>query len=138
MNQKRNFLKRILLGSSALLGTQAVFANSKKVAAPKQGAFVHMVYIWLKEPDNKEHQSTFLKNTKDFLKEVDEIVTWYVGTPAQTPRDVVDNSYSFSIMVSFKNREDHDIYQEHAAHKKFIKETSMLWNKVQVYDSIKA
>ena len=138
MNRKRSFLKKLLLGSSAAFTAQNLFAATKKEAAPKHGDFVHMVYIWLKEPNNEEHRKTFLKNTKGFLKEIDEIVSWYVGTPANTPRDVVDNSYSFSILVTFKNRADQDIYQEHEAHVDFVEKTSMLWNRVQVYDSLKA
>jgi len=137
MNKKRIFLKKVLFGGSALLSSHALFASKKEIAAPKHGPFVHMVYIWLKEPDNEAHRKTFIKNTKSFLKEIDEIVSWYVGTPANTPRDVVDNSYSFSILVTFKNRADQDIYQEHEAHVDFVEKTSMLWNRVQVYDSIR-
>ena len=60
----------------------------------------------------------------------------HIGIPAQTPRDVVDNSYGYSLVCVFKNKEDQDIYQAHVAHKKFIKDTSMLWEKVVVYDSL--
>ena len=44
-------------------------------------------------------------------------------------------SFDYSIFVSFKNMEDHDVYQAHEAHKVFIDDFSPLWAKVVVYDS---
>ena len=82
-------------------------------------------------------RKTFLKNARTYLKKVEVVVTSYIGVPANTPREIVDNSYTFSLVVTFKNKEDQDIYQTHPAHVKFVEDTSDLWNKVQIYDSLK-
>ncbi|MFY0685736.1 MAG: Dabb family protein [Cyclobacteriaceae bacterium] len=102
-----------------------------------KGPFVHTVFFWLKEPDNQDHRALFLSELKMFIDGIDLILNQHVGAPAGTPRDVVDNSYTFSLIVSFESKEDHDTYQEHPLHKQFIANASMLWSRVQVYDSIR-
>jgi len=99
------------------------------------GNFYHVVYFWLKEPDNQVMRKQFLSNLNGFLDQVAEIQTRHVGSPAPTDRPVIDSSYTFSLILSFKNKKEQDIYQDHAAHKKFIADSEALWQKVQVYDS---
>jgi hypothetical protein len=67
---------------------------------------------------------------------VGEIKTKHVGTPADTEREVIDNSYSYCLVVTFDSKKEHDIYQDHTLHKQFIENASDLWEKVLVYDSI--
>ncbi len=95
---------------------------------------VHQVYFWLKDPqDQVAHQS--LKAGLKKLLTVSTIESGHIGVPASTEaRDVVDNSYSFSYNVRFKNMEDHDSYQGDPIHLEFIETCATLWDKVQVYD----
>ena len=99
------------------------------------GNFYHVVFFWLKVPENQSHRKQFLASLNGFLDQVDQIQTRHVGSPAPTDRPVIDSSYTFSLILSFKNKKEQDIYQEHAAHKKFISDSEALWQKVQVYDS---
>ncbi len=101
-----------------------------------KGNFVHLVYFWLKEPENQACREQFLTNINLFLQNCEEQISSMVGTPAMTPRPVVDNSYTFSLLVVLESTEQHDKYQKHPAHLKFIETTSALWSKVQIYDSI--
>lgn len=122
---------------ASFLANLSVNASSKIGSMKKiDGTFRHHVYFWLKNPDNKDECKLFMKNLTKFLKEVDVILSAHVGEPAGTPREVVDNSYHYDLLVNFKNKEEQDIYQEHPAHKKFVEDTAHLWTKVQVYDSI--
>jgi hypothetical protein len=143
MKTRRNFIGK-------LGGFMALFALGSSLRAvecpdsPKQeadskeleGGFFHMVFFWLIN-DSAEVQKEFLKELKDFVSQVEEIKKVHIGPPAQTDRDVIDNTYSFSLVVTFDSRKEHDIYQEHAAHKRFIENASTLWKKVLVYDSVK-
>ncbi|MBK8881948.1 MAG: Dabb family protein [Bacteroidales bacterium] len=70
------------------------------------------------------------------LVTVETIVEMHLGVPASTRRDVVDRSYSYSLLTTFKSKEDQDIYQTHPTHLKFIEDCSDLWEKVVVYDSV--
>ena len=59
----------------------------------------------------------------------------HIGTPAQTNRPVIDNSYTYSLIVTFPSKEEHDEYQQEEVHQVFIEEAKELWKKVLVYDS---
>ncbi|WP_246615869.1 Dabb family protein [Aquimarina litoralis] len=99
--------------------------------------FVHSVYIWLKNPDNKEDRKKFEVALDKFLKTSKYAKTNFVGIPAGTDREVVDNTYTYAIIVTFSSKEEQDLYQKEDAHLLFIEEASSLWNKVQIYDTIK-
>ena len=102
-----------------------------------EGNFVHIVFFWLND-DDKKTKNKFFKELKKFIDNVDEIKTKHVGTAADTDRDVIDNSYSYCLVLSFDSKKEHDIYQEHQLHKDFIANASSLWKKVIVYDSVKS
>jgi hypothetical protein len=135
MNQskRRTFLKR-------LGGLAAVFAlpASLKAAKPEtmEGNFLHVVFFWLKQEDEKTKKA-FLTELRNFIDNVDMIKSQHIGTPADTDRPVIDSTYTFSLILSFDSKKEHDEYQEHQLHKDFIANASSLWEKVQVYDSVR-
>lgn len=98
--------------------------------------FCHHVFFWLNNPNDTNEREAFTKGITELL-EMQEIKAYHVGTPANTgDRNVVDDSYTYSFMVFFENEIDHEIYQDHPLHLKFINDCSHLWNKVVVYDSV--
>ncbi|MEJ0033550.1 MAG: Dabb family protein [Bacteroidota bacterium] len=73
------------------------------------------------------------------LKKIETIKMIHVGIPASTEkRDVVDNSYHVSELMFFDTLEGQKTYQDHPIHQQFIKDHSMLWDKVVVYDVMEA
>ena len=143
MKARRKFIKKLggitamlALGSTArannLNHSEKGEGNDKEL----EGGFFHMVYFWLVD-NTSDVKEKFLKELTLFINQVDEIKKVHVGPPADTDRDVIDNTYSFSLVVTFDSKKEHDIYQEHPAHKKFIENASSLWEKVLVYDSVK-
>jgi hypothetical protein len=100
------------------------------------GKFVHSVYFWMQNPSNATEMELFKTNTLKFLEGIEVIRTYQLGKPAMTPREVVDNSYTFNLVVTFDSPEDQDIYQVHPVHKKFVEDTQHLWTKVLIYDAI--
>ena len=96
------------------------------------GKFVHMVFFWLNEGVDVQ---AFMDGTELFLKEVEVVKSYHLGTPAMTPREVVDNSYSVCLVVTFDSKEDQDIYQEHEAHVKYVEEMKDSWHTVKIFDS---
>jgi hypothetical protein len=100
-----------------------------------EGKFLHVVFFWLKKEDDKTKKA-FLKELRKFIDHVDMIRSRHIGTPADTDRPVIDNTYTFSLILSFDSKKEHDEYQEHPLHKDFIANASALWEKVQVYDSV--
>lgn len=98
--------------------------------------FVHVVYIWLNNPDNSQDRLEFEAALQTFLDASEYAKTKFVGKPAMTDRDVVDNSYTYALIVSFASKEEQDAYQVEPAHVKFVNDAKHLWRKVQVYDSV--
>ena len=97
--------------------------------------FVHHVFFWLKEPNNQEARQQFEKGLQDLIA-VPQIQMTHIGTPVESPREVVDDSFTYSYMAFFKNKDDQTIYQTHPIHLKFIADCEHLWEKVIVYDAM--
>ena len=131
-SKRRTFLKK-MGGLAAVLAIPA----SLKAKKPEtmEGNFLHMVFFWLKN-DEEKTKKAFLSELRKFIDHVDMIRSQHIGTPADTEREVIDNTYSFSLVLSFDSKKEHDEYQEHQLHKDFIANASSLWEKVLVYDSI--
>ncbi len=121
---------------TGILGASASSSSAGSSSAPAHGKFVHVVFFWLKNPDNQAERKQFENNLNTFISGIDYIRSSHVGTAAGTDRTVVDNSYTYCLIVSFDNKDDHDAYQEHALHQKFVTDSEALWERVQVYDSI--
>ena len=81
-------------------------------------------------------QAAFEESLKNFIFTSPYIVSRHIGVPAVTgQREVVDDSYTYSLLLTFKDKEAQDKYQEEEVHKQFIEETSHLWTKIVIYDS---
>ena len=143
MKTRRNFITK-LTGVAALLTlTSARFSATgvaRKTAAPLSGnvggSFVHTVFFWLVD-ETLPTRGKFVTELMKFINNVEVIRTSHVGRPADTQREVVDNTYSYCLIATFDSKEDHDIYQAHPLHKQFIDNASLLWTKVLVYDSVR-
>ena len=98
--------------------------------------FVHVVYFWLNNPDNEADREAFLTSLNKFMDNSEYAKTKFIGEPAKTPREVVDNSWTYSLILSFPSKEAQDLYQKEPAHLKFIEESEALWERVQVYDNV--
>ncbi|HET8737554.1 MAG TPA: Dabb family protein [Pricia sp.] len=97
--------------------------------------FAHTVYFWLKNPDNQEDREAFEKSLQTFLDNSAYAKTRFIGKPPKSSRDVVDGSFTYSLIVTFESAEAQQEYQVEPPHKKFIAESEQLWDKVIVYDS---
>lgn len=99
------------------------------------GDFVHTVFFWLKNPDNKADRAKFEASLKKFIDSSQYVKTKYLGLPAATDRPVIDNTYTYCMILTFASKEAQDKYQEEELHKTFIEESESLWEKVMVYDA---
>jgi hypothetical protein len=128
--------RRKFVATATLLPLAAsVSAMEIKKDKPK---LVHHVFFWLKDPSSTADRDKLVAGVKT-LKKIETIKMLHVGVPASTEkRDVVDNSYHVSELMFFDNVEDQKVYQDHPIHQQFIKEHSMLWDKVVVYDVMEA
>ena len=95
---------------------------------------IHQVYFWLKDPQSIDDWDQLKKGLESLLS-IESIKSGYIGIPASTPpREVVDHSFAFSYQITFENIKDHEAYQNHIGHLRFIEDCEHLWDRVQVYD----
>ena len=108
---------------------------SLQTASPATG-FFHNVFFWLQEGAAPQDAQKLAQGCVRFLSDIPGIVRLTVGFPAGTARGVVDSSYGVALLVEFVDQQAHDVYQEHPDHLRFIAECSLLWSRVQVYDTL--
>ncbi|MFY9151636.1 MAG: Dabb family protein [Prolixibacteraceae bacterium] len=134
MEDRRNFVRKIAAGMAATsFMTVSEQANASETSLKK--IFVHHVFFWLKEPNNPEACARFEKGLEGLIT-VPQIQSSHIGKPVESPRDVVDDSFTYSYMAFFKSTEDQTTYQTHPIHLKFIEDCQHLWEKVIVYDAM--
>ena len=97
--------------------------------------FAHTVYFWLAHPDSYDDRIAFETSLQKFMDHSQYAKTKFIGKPPKANRDVVDGSFTYSLIVTFESAEAQQNYQDEAPHKLFIEESSGLWTKVAVYDS---
>ena len=66
-----------------------------------KGDFIHMVFFWLKNPENQNDRQAFEKALEKFIATNPQVVNYHLGQPAATNRSVVDNTYSYCLVVTF-------------------------------------
>ena len=98
--------------------------------------FTHTVFFWLKNPDSQEDRMAFETSLQKFLDNSAYAKTKFIGKPPRASRDVVDGSFTYSLIVTFESAEAQQNYQDEPPHKLFIEESADLWTKVIVYDSM--
>jgi len=96
--------------------------------------FVHNVYFWTDDLSDDEREE--FEDGLRSLTEIDRVQDAFVGTPAGTDRDVVDNSYAYNLMLIFDSETDQQGYQEHPTHLDFVDNCSAYWTEVRVFDTI--
>lgn len=108
--------------------TQATMENNEVIA--------HYVLFWLNE-GLSEQEITDFANFFEELKTIPNIKSLHYGRAAKTnPRDVVDNSFTYNLLVFFNNMDDINVYETHPTHLAAIDKYSKFWNKVVVHDSV--
>ena len=130
---------KLLKNSVVLIMLLVLSSCEEKTEKPEiafDSNFAHVVYFWLNNPDSTEDRAEFEKALKQFLNTSEYAQTKFIGTPANTPREVVDNSWTYSIILTFPSKEIQDRYQKEPVHLKFVEEASHLWDRVQVYDAV--
>jgi len=133
MNYRRSFLKKI--GGISLTATIFPLFNYSQAKVSDKKYFFHHVFFWLNNPDDPQERKIF-ENALQELGTVETIKLLHIGKPADTSREVIDNTYHYSFLAGFKDKAGHDVYQVHPIHDKFRNEYSHLWSKVLVYDSV--
>ncbi len=95
----------------------------------------HYVLFWLNDGLTEQEITDFAQFFED-LKPIPGIKSLHYGRAAQThERDVVDNTFTYNLLVYFDTMDDINTYETHPIHLAAIDKYSKFWNKVVVHDS---
>lgn len=130
------FIMSLLIGSCTLGHSHNSENINQKESAMAKPAMAHNVYFWLKEGTSEDQIKAFERGLQK-LGTVPSIMSYYWGPPAPTEdRNVIDNSYAYSINALFQKLEDQEKYQKDPIHLEFIKNHQDIWETVKVYDNL--
>jgi len=133
MEDRRSFVLKLATEMAATGHATVTERNSSKIRI--KNVFVHHVLFWLKEPENQVACTQFEKGLNDLVA-VPLIKSSHIGKPVNSQREVVDGSFTYSLITFFDSKEDENAYQTHPTHLKFVEDCQDLWKKVIVYDAM--
>ena len=113
-----------------------IFSCKEQDVTPFHRTYVHEVYFWFHNPDKSEDRQLFETSLKKFLNASQYAKTNFIGTAPRATRDVVDDSFTYNLTLTFESAAAQDAYQKEEAHRLFVKECEHLWKKVIVYDAV--
>jgi hypothetical protein len=93
----------------------------------------HQVFFYL----NTELSHSALLEFEEGLEtliNIPLVQSGYYGKPAHTNRVVVDNAYSYGLILIFKDTADHNLYQADPIHQVFLDKNAKKWARVLVFD----
>lgn len=125
----------ILLLWLAFLFPAATSAQGMKDPRSFDPTFTHVVYFWLNNPENPEERQHFETHLQTLFKASKHTRTNFLGTPPKATRDVVDDSFTYAMILTFESAEAQNAYQSEEAHLTFIEQTAHLLKRFVVYDA---
>ena len=93
----------------------------------------HTVFFWAKDDLSPAQRADFQAGLLT-LPGVPSVSAGWVGTASDTNREVIDRSYTFALLLRFKDLAGHDAYQVDPIHDAFHARCARYWTKVAVYD----
>ena len=96
----------------------------------------HNVFFSLKDQSEPAKQR-LLDACNKYLTPHEGIIFFACGTlAAALNRPVNDRDFDVSLHIIFRNKDDHDRYQEAPLHHRFVDENKENWKRVRVFDSV--
>ena len=130
-----NRLSRRKFLAAASLATIAVTASGISKSAPAKQSLMHVVYYWLKNPDNEADKQKLIDGLHQLVM-VKQIKYHHVGVPQTFIADDPLKGYHVSLLMVFDEPGDIDVYHKDPIHQKFVAECGNLWVKTVKYDSL--
>lgn len=97
--------------------------------------FVHHVLFYMAASASEADKATLLEGLQK-LARIPSIKLAHIGTPADTTREVIERSYTYSWLCLFEDAEQERQYQHHPIHDAFRRDYAAYWSKVVIYDAL--
>ena len=127
----RNRLMFAVTMCAALVVTVATAAGQ----SGETKMLAHNVYFSLKDTSDAA-KTALVDACHKYLRDHPGVAFFAAGTLAgDMNREVNDRGFDVALHIVFKSKADHDRYQVHEKHQKFIAENQANWARVRVFDS---
>jgi hypothetical protein len=94
---------------------------------------IHNVYFWLKSNLDSDGTAAFEEGLSALINDP-RARSGYYGRPANTRRGVIENTYTYGLVLTFDDLAAHDEYQAGVPHLKFVEDHAGKWDRVVVHD----
>lgn len=133
--ERRKFITATALAVAAG-GVSTVLAGGTDKTNKKGPIYNHFLLFWLK-PELSAKEVEDFTGFFEILKGLPYVKSIQWGKPANsTPRKVVDNSFTYNLVIQFSSLEDLEAYGKLPTHLNAIKKYSVFWDRMIVHDSI--
>ena len=136
--KKAKLLRKTLLAATVLLVSGSLFASNikpKDPVAPKP-VYLHYLMFWLDSKLSNEQVKDF-QNFFEGLKKLPYQKNLRYGVPANsTPRAVLDNSFTYNVVMEFDSLEDLEAYGKLPEHIALVQKYKPFFVKMMVHDSV--
>jgi len=96
--------------------------------------FSHVVFFWT-DPNKPSAADELVAGAEKYLRPIPGVRLFHVGRMVKSHRDVVEQTYSVALNLTFDNKQDQDDYQVHPSHIEFVEKVFKLnCTRAQVYD----
>lgn len=97
---------------------------------------LHTVFFWFEPAVRDAVKRRVVDFYLERTQEIDGVEQVFIGEPAGTPRDVVDNSYDLTTSQLFRDRAAADAWQTHPVHDELRELLLAGLTRAQVYDAV--
>lgn len=98
------------------------------------GKVKHIVLVWLKDPGNVQDRRRLIETSHSFRK-IPGVLDVSAGTPLESERPVVDDSFDVAVIITFQSTEAMQNYETHPIHIKAVEEVLRpVTDRMVVYD----
>ncbi|MEQ1634391.1 MAG: Dabb family protein [Planctomycetota bacterium] len=111
-------------------------ATSPSTSKPGDGSRLHVVLFWLKADMPASERAAMQTELAGEAQKVPGLLDCYMGGPAGTQRDVVDNSYDLMLVMRFADAAAAEGWDTDPLHLDLVKRFAPHFRKVVVYDGM--
>lgn len=129
--------RKFITGSAvAAIAAGTLSSTLLNELAPAKEYYSHYLLFWLK-PELTEKQVADFAQFFEELRKLPYLKSLHYGKAAKSsPRKVLDNSFTYNVVMTFDSLEDLETYGKLPKHLETVKKYSVFWDKMQVHDSV--
>lgn len=136
--ERRKFLFRSVQASALLLISANMFASALPMFNPlrKKKVYFHYLLFWLRK-DLSEAEVKEFENFFEGLKKLPYQKNLRYGKSADsTPRNVLDNTFTYNASMEFDTLEELEAYGQLPEHLALVKKYKPFFEKMLVHDTV--